>query len=142
MKHKQVYNVFQINLIVFYVSCLMLVPILSIIAYLFDFHLYTTTNSIILVSAIILLVFFVAGLTYLLFTRDHYERKLKPSYQREFTIIMSVSAMGVLGLGIMFLFFGGPILYVPHVVIPTAIVTFTLLFIVGNRYFNISLLKR
>ena len=142
MKHKKVYNEFQINLIVFYVVCVMLVPILSVISFLFDFHLYTTTNSIILVSSIILLVFFVSGLTYLLIRREHFERKLKPSYQREFTFVMSISAIGVLGLGIMFLFFGGPILYVPHVIIPIAIVTFSGLFIVGDRYFNISLLRR
>ncbi len=142
MNHKKVYNVFQINLIVFYVTCIMLVPILLVISYLFDFHLYTSTNSIILIASFILLIFFVIGLIYLLLTRDHYERRLKPSYTREMTITISVSALGVLGLGIMFMYVGGPAFYVPHVIIPIAIVMYSILYFVGIRYFNVSLLKR
>jgi len=142
MQHKRVYNVFQINMIVFYVICFMFVPILTIVSYIFDFHLYTSTNSIILVSSIILFLFFVIGLLYLLITRDQFERKLKASYQKEFTLIMSISALGVLGLGIMFIYFGGQTLYVPHVIIPLGILVYSALYIIGNRYFNVSLLRR
>jgi amino acid transporter len=142
MNHKKVYNVFQINLIAFLVICIMLVPILSVISYLFDLHLQTSPESIIIISTAIMLVFLITGLIYLLITRDHFERKLKPSYQREFTVVLSVSAIGVVGMGIMFLYLGGPQLYVPHVILPVAIVTFSLLYIIGNRYFNISLLRR
>lgn len=142
MQHKRVYNVFQINLIGFYTICIMLIPIFAVVSYLFDFHLYTSTNSIFLIGSFLLLAFFVAGLIYLLITREQYERKLKPSYQQEFTLIMGVSALGVLGLGIVFIYLGGPILYVPHVIIPIAIFVYSLLYLVGNRYFNISLLRR
>lgn len=142
MNHKKVYNQFQINLIVFYIACVTMIPLLCIISYLFDFHLYTSTNTIMLTSAIVLLVFFVIGLIYILLSRDFYERRLKPSYQREFTFVMSIWALGVLGVGIMFMYFGGPDHYVPHVIIPTAIVTFTGIYALGDKYFNISLLRR
>ncbi len=142
MSHKKVYNVFQINLIVFLVICIMLVPILSVISYLFDLHLQTSPVSVIIISTVIMGIFFVTGLVYILITKDHFKRKLKASYQREFTIVLSVSAIGVVGMGIMFLYLGGPELYVPHVIIPVAIVTFSLLYVIGNRYFNISLLRK
>lgn len=142
MNHKRVYNVFQINLIVFYALCIMLVPMFTVVSYIFDFHLYTSTNSIILIGAILLGVVFVTGLVYLLVKRDQYERKLKPSYQREFTIVMSVSALGVLGLGVMFLYFGGSLFYVPHVIIPIGIGVYAVLYLIGDRYFNVSLLRR
>lgn len=142
MKHKKVYNVFQINLIMFYTTCIMLVPILTVVSFLFDFHLYASTNSIILIASIILLIFFVVGLLYLLLTRQQFERKLKASYQREMTITISVSAVGVLGLGIMFMYFGGPSYYVPHVITPIGIIMYAILYFVGIRYFNVSLLNR
>lgn len=142
MHHKKVYNVFQINLIVFYVICLMLVPIFAIVSYIFDFQLYTSTNTILLIASIAMLVVFIVGLTYLLLTRDFYERRLKPSYQKEFTLIMVISALGVLGLGILFLYTGGQALYVPHVIIPIGIAVFSSLYLLGNRYFNVSLLRR
>ena len=142
MQHKKVYNNFQINLIMFYVACFMFVPILVVISYLFDFHLYTSTNTIILIATIILSIFFTVGLIYLLMTREYYERRLKPSYQREMTITLSISAIGVLGLGIMFIYFGGPTYYVPHVIIPVGIGTYSILYFIGIRYFNVSLLNR
>ena len=142
MKHKKVYNVFQINLIMFYTTCIMLVPILTVVSFLFDFHLYASTNSIILIASIILLIFFVVGLLYLLLTRQQFERKLKASYQREMTITISVSAVGVLGLGIMFMYFGGPSYYVPHVITPIGIIMYAILYFVGISYFNVSLLNR
>ena len=142
MNRKKVYNVFQINLIMFYITCIMLVPILVVVSFLFDFHEFTSVNSIILISSIALLIFFVVGLTYLLITRQHFERKLKPSYQRELTITISVSVVGVLGLGIMFMYFGGPSYYVPHVITPLGIIMYFILYFVGVRYFNVSLINR
>lgn len=129
-------------MIVFYIACFMMVPILTIISYVFDFYLVTSTQSIVLVAAFVLLIFFVSGLLYLLLTREQFERKLKPSYQKEFTFIMAISALGVLGLGILFLYLGGQSLYVPHVIIPLAIVVYSALYIIGDRYFNVSLLRR
>ena len=142
MHRKKVYNAFQINLIVFYTICFMLVPIVSIISYIFDFHLYTSTNTIILIGTVILVVVFVVGLTYLLVTREFFKRRLKPSYQREFTITLVTSGLGVLGLGVMFLYIGGQALYVPHVIIPLGIAVFSGMYLLGNRYFNVSLLRR
>ena len=139
---KKVYNVFQINLIVFYIVCVMIVPMFSVVSYLFDFHLYTSINTIILIATFILVIFFSIGLTYLLLTRYKYERRLKPSYTREMTLLLTVCAIGVLGLGILFEYFGGPGYYVPHVIIPVGIVTYALLYFVGIRYFNVSLLRR
>lgn len=141
-KRKKVYSVFHVYLISFYVICIMFVPILSTIAYLFDAHLNTTTNMIILINTILLLIFFVVGLIYLLVRRDYYERRLKPSYQREFTIVMTVWAIGMLGLGVLFIFFGGSDFYVPHFVTPIAIFTFVIMYNIGDIYFNIRLLDR
>lgn len=142
MQHKKVYNAFQINIIVFTVTCLMLVPIMSIVSYIFDIHLITSTNLIIAIAGTITTIVFVVGLVYMIFTRDRFERRLKASYQREFTILLVTSGLGVLGLGVLFLYLGGPSLYVPHVIIPIGISVFTGLYLVGDRYFNVSLLRR
>ena len=142
MSRKKVYNLFQINIIMFYITCIMLVPILLVISYLFDFHVYTSVNSIILVASFVLLIFFVVGLTYLLITRPQFERRLKPSYQRELTVTIVVSVVGVLGLGILFMYLGGPSYYVPHVITPLGIIMYFILYFVGVRYFNVSLINR
>lgn len=142
MKTKKIYNLFQINLIVFYTFCFMLVPILLVVAYIFDLHMYTSVNNIILIADIITIIVFIVGMLYIFLTRDQYERKLKPSYQKEFLVLIIISAFGILGLSILFIYLGGLLFYVPHVIIPLFLFTYFVLFIVGERYFNMNLLRR
>ncbi len=142
MKRKKIYNLFQINLIVFYTLCFMLVPILLVVAYIFDLHRYTSVNNIIFIADIIAIIVFIVGMVYIFLTRDQFERKLKPSYQKEFLALIIIVAFGVLGIGILFIYLGGALFYVPHVIIPLFLFAYLILFIVGQKYFNMNLLRR
>ncbi|KFZ26402.1 MAG: hypothetical protein KQ78_01343 [Candidatus Izimaplasma bacterium HR2] len=142
MKRKKVYNLFQINLILFNSFSILLVPILVVFAYIFDLHLVTSANRIILVADIIAALTFIVGLTFILITRDHFQRRLKPSYSKEFLWLIIISAFGILGIGILFIYLGGKEIYVPHIIIPLFLITYLLLYAVGQKYFNINLLKR
>jgi len=138
---KKVYNLFQINLIVFYCVSFLLVPVFIVIAYLFDLHKYTSTNYIVLIASMIALIFFIIGLTYLLIRRDKLERVLKPSYRKEYFIIVIFSGLGILGFGIFYTYLGGSFFYVPHVVIPLFIVVYVLVTFLGNKFFNVKIIK-
>lgn len=142
MKRKKVYNLFQINLILFFSFSFLLVPIIVVLSYIFDLYLVASTNNIILVADIITLIIFITGFAYLMIRRDHFERRLKPSYSRELLWLILISAFGVLGIGIIYLYLGGALFYVPHVIIPLFLLTYLILFIVGEKYFNVNLLKR
>ncbi len=142
MKRKKIYNLFQINQIVFYSLCALLVPILLVISYIFDLHNYTSVNNIFFVASTLTMITFVVGQTYLLLTKEQRRRKLKPSYQKEFLTLIVIVAFGVLGIAIMFIYLGGPMLYVPHVIIPLFLFAYLILFIVGQKYFNMNLLRR
>ncbi len=142
MKRKKVYNLFQINLILFYSLSIMLVPILLVLAYILDLHTVTSVNNIIFITDSFAIVVFILGLVYILLTRDQYERKLKPSYQKEFLFLIVISAFGILGIAVLFIYLGGPLFYVPHVIIPLFLFTYLILFIIGEKYFNMNLLRR
>ncbi len=141
MKKRKVYNVYQVKLIVIGIIGIMFVPILLVISYIFDVHLYIKENTILIVSGISALFFTSASLVSIYMKRDLLKRRLKPNYQKEFTLVMSISSIGVLGAGVLFLYLGGPKLYVPHVIIPLGIVVFSTLYWLGDRYFNISLVR-
>ena len=142
MKRKKIYNLFQINLILFYTLCFMLVPILLVVAYILDLQDFTSVNNIILIADLITIIVFVVGLAYILITGDRFERKLKSSYQKEFLALIIIAAFGILGIAILFIYLGGELFYVPHVVIPLFLLTYLVLFIVGQKYFNMNLLRR
>ena len=142
MKRKKVYNLFQINLILFNSFSILLVPILVVFAYIVDLHLVTSTNRIILFAVIIAAITFIVGLIFILITRDHFQRRLKPSYSKEFLWLIIISAFGILGIGILYTYLGGLELYVPHIIIPLFLIAYLLLYAVGQKYFNINLMKR
>jgi hypothetical protein len=119
-----------------------MVPILVVIAYIFDLQLFTSTTIIIAISAVITLIYFMLGMLYLFLKKEQLKRKLKPTYIKEFSTLFIINALGVLGLGVLFIYLGGPDRYIPHVIIPVFLVTYLLIFIAGERFFNINLLKK
>jgi len=141
MKRKRVYNQFQINLIVFYAISILLVPMFIVVAYMFDLHLYTSTNYIVLIASIIALAFFIFGIAYLLVRREQTERKLKPSYYREFIILLACTTFGIVGFGIFYTYLGGSARYIPHVIIPLFIVTYSVETVLGHRFFNVDIIR-
>lgn len=142
MNRKKVYNVFQINIIVTTISAIMIVPIVSLVAYLIDLQSFISITNIIMIGASLALVIFGVSFGYTLLTKERQSRRLKPSYSKEFTFIMTITAMGVLGSGVIYIFIGGQEFYVPHVIIPLGILSYSILYLVGNRFFNIDLLRR
>ena len=140
MKHRRVYNLFQINLIVFYAVSFLLVPVFIVFAYMFNLHLYTSTNYIVLIATIVAMIFFVVGLLTILLTREKTERVLKPSYSREFIIVIVFSSFGVIGFGIFYTYLGGNFFYVPHVIIPLFITVFSVVIFLGNKFFKVDII--
>jgi nitrate reductase gamma subunit len=140
---KKVYNLFQINLIVFYVVSFSVIPVFIVIAYLFDLHEYTSTNYIVLIATTIALIFFIVGLTYLLVRRDKLERVLKPSYRKELFAVVVFSGFAILGIGIFYTYLpGGSFFYVPHVIIPLFIGVYALVLFLANKFFNVDFLRK
>lgn len=143
MKRKKVYNLFQIYLILFYTASVFIVPILLVASYIFDLHLITSENSIIFLADIIGFIFFATGSVILVvLRRDFLERKLKPSYQVEFALLITIVTFGVLGINILYIYLGGPIENIPHIIIPLFIFSYLVLFLVGDKYFNVDYLKK
>lgn len=142
MSRKKVYSMFQINIIVFIVFCIMTVPIVAVVSYIFNLQDLVSVTTIFYVALSVLIINAGVGVAYIVITKENYRRRLKPSYQKEFTFVMTITAIGVLGCGVLFMYLGGIELYVPHLIIPIGIFAFTVLYLLGDRFFNINLLRR
>ena len=119
-----------------------MVPMLVVIAYIFDLHLLTSIPIIIGVSASITVIYLIVGLLYIVLKKEQLKRRLKPTYIKEFSTLFIINALGVLGVAVLFIYLGGPDQYVPHVIIPLFLVSYLLIFIAGERFFNINFLKK
>ncbi len=142
MKHKKVYSMFQINIIMTIVATIMAVPSVTVVTYIFNVTDFISISNLLYIALAFMIIIFGVSLLYTILTRDKLRRRLKPSYQREFTFISAISALGVLGSGILFTYLGGDEFYVLHVIIPLGLITYTIIYIVGDRYFNVRFIRR
>ena len=142
MKRRKVYNLFQINLLLLIVTASLLTPTILVFSYIIDFHNIIDETSIILISLVITIIFGTTGVLYVLMNKEQTERKVKVAYPREFSALLVVVSFGVLGIGILFLYLNGPMSYVPNIIIPLFIFSYTILFFVGEKYFNVRLLRK
>lgn len=142
MKHKRVYTVYQINLIMTIIATIMAIPAVTVFTYVFNMTDFVSVTNILYFSLAFMIIIFGVSLLFTVLTREKLRRRLKPSYQREFTFVTAISTLGVLGFGILFMYLGGEDYYVLHVIIPIALVTYAIIYIVGDRYFNVRFIRR
>lgn len=142
MSHKRVYSMYQINMIISIVVSVMTVPIVSVFTYIFNVTAYVSINNVLYIALAIMIIIFGTTFFFTLLTKDKLIRKLKPSYQKEFTFISAMSALGVLGSGVLFMYLGGDQFYVAHVIIPLGLVTYSIIYLIGDRFFNVRLIRR
>ena len=140
--NRNLYTIFHINIIVLIVSSVMFIPIVSVIAFIFDLQDFIDPLYIILAGASCLVIFVGASVILLVFQRSRYYRRVKPSYHKEFSLIVFICALGVLGSGIIFTYFGGPSKYIAHVIIPIFLAVFSVVIFIGRRYLNVNLFRR
>ena len=133
---------YQINVIISIVISIMTVPIVSVFTYIFNITNYVSVTNILYIALALMIIVFGTTFFITLLSKEQLIRKLKPSYQKEFTFISSISAIGVLGSGVLFMYLGGDQIYVPHVIIPLGLITYSIIYVIGDRFFNIRLIRR
>lgn len=133
---------FQINIIMTIIVTIMAVPTVSVFTYIFNMTNYISVSTILYISLAFMIIIFGVSFLYTILTRDRLSRRLKASYQREFTFISVMSALGVLGSSILFTYLGGDQFYILHVLIPLGLITYAIIYIVGDRFFNVSFIRR
>lgn len=140
--NRNIYTILHINIILFIFSSVMFIPIVSVMAFIFDVQDVIDPLYIILAGASGLVVFVGAGTIYLVLQRSRFDRRVKSSYHKEFSLIVFLCALGVLGSGIIFTYFGGASEYIAHVIIPIFLTVFSIVIFVGKRYLNVDLFRR
>lgn len=125
----------------FIVTCVMFVPIITVFAYIFDIQNFIDPTFILILASTALLIFMGVGLLLLLLQRKTFDRRVKPSYHKEFSYVLFIAALGILGFGIIFTYLGGAQQYIPHVVIPIFLGVYAVLLFLGKRYFNVDVFR-
>ena len=129
-------------MIMFYATMLLLFPNVLVITYIFDIAEYV--NIMRFMFWLLMAVVFLTGLgTGLLFYyRDKLKRRVKPTYRAEFIYLLFLSAFGLLGVNVLYDYFGGDPQYVANVLIFVFAVMLYVLITLGRIYFKFNYMRK
>lgn len=137
-----IYSQFEINVILFYGTMVMFLPIVLVITYVFEIDEIVNIDRF--MFWVLLANFFLTALGTLVLAlrKDHLRRKVKPAYVPEFVYLLFVAGFGLLGIVVLYDYLDGSRQYIANVLsILLALLVYVLIFL-GRRFFKYDYMKK
>ncbi len=135
-KKVKIHSEFEIRMILFYATAILLVPNILVITYTFDIDQHVNILQFIFWALMATLALTGIGTGILFLRRDYLKRKVKPSYRSEFIYLLFISAFGLLGIAVLYDYLGGSRQYIANVLVVIFAVMLFILITLGRRYFK------
>ncbi len=135
-KRAKIHSEFEIRMILFYATMILLLPNILVITYIFDLDKQVDIMAFMFWAFIGILALASIGTGILYLQRDHLRRKVKPSYRGEFIYLLFISAFGLLGVAVMYDYLGGNRQYIANVLIVIFALLLYILIFLGRRFFK------
>jgi len=137
-----IYSQFEIDVILFYGTMIMLLPIVLVFTYVFEIDEIVNIDRF--MFWVLMMNFFLtaAGTLVLALRKDHLRRKVKPAYIPEFVYLLFVAGFGLLGIVVLYDYLDGSRQYIANVLsILLALLVYVLIFL-GRRFFKYDYMKK
>jgi len=135
-KKTKIHSEFEIRMILFYATAILLIPNILVISYTFDIDQHVDILQFIFWALMATLALTAIGTGILFLRRDYLKRRVKPSYRNEFIYLLFISAFGLLGTAVLYDYLGGNRQYIANFLIVVFAVMLYLLIMLGRRYFR------
>ncbi len=141
-RRQKIYSVFEIRMIIFYATMLLLFPNVLVITYIFDIaesvnimrFMFWLLMSVIIITG--------AGTAALFYQKDQLKRRVKASYRGEFIYLLFLSAFGLLGIAVLYDYLGGNRQYIANVLIVVVALMLYVLITLGRKYFKFAYMRK
>lgn len=135
-KKGKIHSEFEIRMILFYATMVLLVPNILVITYIFDIDQHVDILEFIFWALMSTLAVTVIGTGILFLRRDFLKRRVKPSYRNEFIYLLFISAFGMLGTAVLYDYLGGNRQYIANILIVIFALMLYMLIMLGRKYFR------
>lgn len=141
-RRQKVYSRYEISKIMFVWTMVGFLPMLLVISYMLDLHLYYDELIIIISISIVNAASIMIGVLVLFYERNRLRRQVKTHYRAEFIYIIFVSAFSLLGVVVLFDYLGGNRDYIANILVFLSSLVLVLLGYFGRRYFKLDYISR
>ena len=137
-----IYSQFEIDVILFYGTMIMFLPIVLVITYVFEIDKAVNIDTFMFWVLVANLFFIVVGTLVLALNKDHLRRRVKPAYMPEFVYLLFMAGFGLLGFVVLYDYLGGDRQYIANVLsILLAFLVYILIFL-GRKFFKYDYMKK
>lgn len=141
-RRQKIYSEFEIRLILFYATMILLFPNVLVITYIFDIAEHVNIMRFMFWLLISVVILTGLGTAALFYYRDRLKRRVKPTYRGEFIYLLFLSAFGLLGVAVLYDYFGGNPQYVANVLIFVVALLLYVLITLGRIYFKFNYMRK
>jgi nitrate reductase gamma subunit len=143
LKNKtKIYSQFEINVILFYATMIMMLPCILVITYAVGLDERLNINIFMLWLIGLVFVVMIAGTVILMIRKDHLKRRVKAGYRSEYLYLIFLTAFGVLGFCVLYDYAGGDRAYIANVLVLMCSGLIYLLLILGRKFFKFDYMKK
>ncbi|MDD3126077.1 MAG: hypothetical protein WC479_01965 [Candidatus Izemoplasmatales bacterium] len=143
LKNKtKIYSQFEINVITFYASMIMMLPIILVLTYAFELDKIFNINYFIIWLLGFVSLTTIGGTIWLLVKKDQLKRRVKPEYHNEYYYLMFITAFGVLGFCVLYDYAGGNRAYIANILVVLCAALIYLLLLLGRKFFKFDYMKK
>lgn len=137
-----IYSQFEINVILFYATMIMMLPCILVITYAMGLDQRLNLDTFILGLVIAVFAVIVIGTVTLLFRKDHLKRQVKATYRNEYLYLIFLTAFGVLGFCVLYDYAGGDRAYIANILVVLCSGLIYALLRLGRKFFKFDYMKK
>lgn len=138
----KIYTQFEIDIITFYASMFLFLPLVLVITYLFEIDKHLNINDFMFWLLIANFILTIAGTILLALSKDKLRRKVKASYRGEFFYLIFIFVFGLLGFVVIYDYMGGNRAYIANILVVLLAVLLFLAIYLGRKYFKFDYMRK
>lgn len=138
----KIYSQFEIDVLLFYFTMILFMPIVLVFTYLFQVDEVLNINTFMFWLLITNIIFMTAGTVFLIARKDFLRRRVKPVYRIEFIYMLFLFGFGLLGFVVIYDYMGGNRAYIANILVVLFAAQLFLVIYLGRRFFKFDYMKK
>lgn len=138
----RIYSQFEIDVLLFYVTMFLFLPVVLVFTYLFEVDERLNINTFMLWLLVGNFILMVIGTVVLSLKKDTLKRRVKPVYRIEFFYLLFLFSFGLLGFVVIYDYMGGNRAYIANILVVLLAVLLFLVIYLGRKFFKFDYMRK
>lgn len=138
----RIYSQFEIDVLLFYITMVMFLPVILVFTYLFEVDNLLNINTFMFWLLIANFIIMILGTAWFVWKKDTLKRRVKAVYRMEYFYLLFLFGFGLLGFIVIYDYMGGDRAYIANILVVLFAVVLYLVISLGRKFFKFDYMRR